>query len=469
MENLSRIFDSSVFYYKSTLPPSWRNDINNPLRLYYIFSDEWLERRLKYVWGRKREERKAQIRQAIMQERQDIMNNLLKQPKTWYLDQDGDRYHSQVRQSVERPGAKWTLSTRRQDCDDNNPEAYTLLKWYKDNDGDGYHGEKVESCGKPNTTDTWVNKTKGEDCDDTKRYAHKKNKCGKCAPNPLFGECKEGCEVKYGLLHEANFKDKKTTFGYNTTIATDNFRNRSWSIIQEVDCGNGKIPKGSIVNVPNPKPIVRTLANGTKLNYYWVHYEDCKKGNNKNNHNYDPNKPCSDCFKGNPVKGDMNLAKQSASGLKGATMGWTRKRFNNLGKLVAKQHKGVDIETEKGDPIYAMFDGTARLKTNTDEDGNVIGAGYYVAVTSKVGGKTIQTWYFHMQKDTRVFGEVKAGDIIGYQGDSGNLKIAVAKKYTPIHVHIQMYEDGKLIDPMPYFKATLNKTTGNFTNESDCQ
>ena len=159
-------------YFGNYRHPSWRNDIDNPLRLYYIFSDEWLERRLKYVWGRKREERKAQIRQAIMQERQDIMNNLLKQPKTWYFDQDGDRYHGQVRQSAKRPGAKWTLYTKGSDCGDNNPEAHTLLKWYKDNDGDGYHAEKVESCGKPNTTDTWVNKTKGEDCDDNRPNAH---------------------------------------------------------------------------------------------------------------------------------------------------------------------------------------------------------------------------------------------------------------------------------------------------------
>jgi len=163
----------------------------------------------------------------------------------------------------------------------------------------------------------------------------------------------------------------------------------------------------------------------------------------------------------------MNLAKQKASGFKGATMGWTRKRLNNLGKLVPKEHKGVDIETEKGDPIYAMFDGTARLKTNK-KNGKVVGGGYYVALTSKVNGKTVETWYFHMQKDTRVSGEVKAGDIIGYQGDSGNLKKAVANKSTPIHVHIQLYEDGKLKNPLPYLKAALDETTGKLTNEPDC-
>ena len=144
-----------MFFYGSRVRfwgfvvPSWRNDINNPLRLYYIFSDEWLERRLKFVWGRKREERKAQIRQAIMQERQDIMNNLLKQPKTWYFDQDGDNYHSQVRQSAERPGAKWTLSTRGQDC--------------KDTDKDVYKNNSCGECAKERTTECDECRTSKED------------------------------------------------------------------------------------------------------------------------------------------------------------------------------------------------------------------------------------------------------------------------------------------------------------------
>ena len=162
----------------------------------------------------------------------------------------------------------------------------------------------------------------------------------------------------------------------------------------------------------------------------------------------------------------MNLAKQKSSGYLGATKGFTRKKSEG-GKLVPKEHRGVDIETKVGDPIYAMFDGTARLKTNM-KNGKVIGGGYYVAVTSKVNGKTIEIWYFHMQKDTRVSGTVKVGDIIGYQGLSGNLGDAVKKGSTPVHVHIQLYENGVLKDPLSYLKAGLNITTGQFTNESDC-
>ena len=221
-----------MFFYGSRVRfwgfvvPSWRNDINNPLRLYYIFSDEWLERRLKYVWGRNREERQAQIRQAIMQERQDIMNNLLKQPKTWYFDQDGDRYHGQVRQSAKRPGAKWTLYTRGQDCNDTNKHLYkdcSTHTVYRDEDKDKYYKERKEGVykeqnirfsnityievsgntktvlqGRWNTTSD-----KGVDCDDTDK--DKTTDCTVCEKGKIpdgNGGCKFDPCLNKDLRHK---------------------------------------------------------------------------------------------------------------------------------------------------------------------------------------------------------------------------------------------------------------------------
>ena len=116
-----------------------------------------------------------------------------------------------------------------------------------------------------------------------------------------------------------------------------------------------------------------------------------------------------------------------------------------------------------------MFDGTATLKTQKNEDGEVTGAGHYVQIISKVNGKTIKTWYFHMQKDNRTSGEVKAGDIIGYQGKSGNLGETLEDKTTESHVHVQLYENDVKKNPVDYFKASLDTTTGKFTNDSDCK
>ena len=91
-----------------------------------------------------------------------------------------------------------------------------------------------------------------------------------------------------------------------------------------------------------------------------------------------------------------------------------------------------------------------------------------MALVSEINGKKVETWYFHMEENSRVLGAVKAGDIIGYQGLSGNLGEAVKSGSTPVHVHVQLYENGKLKDPLSYFKAALNINTGDFINESDC-
>ena len=61
-----------------------------------------------------------------------------------------------------------------------------------------------------------------------------------------------------------------------------------------------------------------------------------------------------------------------------------------------------------------------------------------VNITSTVKGKKITIGYFHLQYSRRTSGNVKAGDIIGYQGTSGNLKGAIADKKTVSHVHIKV-------------------------------
>ena len=323
------------------------------------------------------------------------------------MDRDGDGFYSEIREAEFKPGVRWKLNLTQEDCDDLDPVV----------------------------------------TDD-------------CSTN-------DNCVKRTGLLQDANFSSTTPGVGNQTTTTTDNFRNDSWELIQDANCGSGKIPKGSQVKVTDANPVVRTLADGRKLNYYRIEYEDCPKGNNSNSGAIDENKPCSDCFKGNPIK-NMNLAKQRVSGLKGATFGMTRTKKNASGKIVPKLHGGVDLETKVGDPIYAMFDGVARLKTNLKR-GKVVGAGYYVAVNSVINGKNVETWYFHMRENDRVSGDVKAGDIIGYQGLSGNLGEAVERGMTPIHVHIQLFENGQKKDPLPFFKAELNKETGIFTNDEDCK
>lgn len=108
-----------------------------------------------------------------------------------------------------------------------------------------------------------------------------------------------------------------------------------------------------------------------------------------------------------------------------------------------------------------MFDGTASKAGSDNED-----AGYFIRLKSKINGVNIETLYFHMVNSTRVSGEIKAGDIIGYQGDSGNLKGAIKSGSAVSHVHIKVKENGTPVNPEKYLKGTINSTTGNIT--PDC-
>jgi murein DD-endopeptidase MepM/ murein hydrolase activator NlpD len=67
--------------------------------------------------------------------------------------------------------------------------------------------------------------------------------------------------------------------------------------------------------------------------------------------------------------------------------------------------------------------------------------------------------FFHLQENNRVTGSVKAGDIIGYQGNSGNLKSGIADGYTESHVHIKAQENGSNVDPLNYFKTKIDSNT----------
>jgi len=164
------------------------------------------------------------------------------------------------------------------------------------------------------------------------------------------------------------------------------------------------------------------------------------------------------------VKNPEIAAQLGRSGLQGGTFGCTRYDPDDIcgGVKGKKNHNGLDIKNAYGKPDYAMYGGTAVLRTQY-KNGKVSGAGYYVDVTSVANGVTIHILYFHMQKDTRVNGQVKAGDVIGYQGDSGNLGIAIKHHHAVSHVHIKVKVDGIAVNPGPYF-ATKFGTDGKGAN-----
>lgn len=273
----------------------------------------------------------------------------------------------------------------------------------------------------------------------------------------------QDCEYKKGYLHESAFTNNTAALGDNTTNNQDNFRNEAGEIIDETNCETGKIDKDSDVNVTGEKQerlYVKNDGTTALAFYYPIEYLDCPKGNAPTNKDYDSTKPCSDCEHGDPVVNPEIQEQLTVCGKKGGMYGKTR----GVPTCNTKKHRGMDIANDQGDAVYAMFDGTASLGSQSS------GAGYYVTITSDYGDDKIKTMYFHLAQSTRVTGAVKAGDIIGYQSDSGNLKNGIDEGTTESHVHIKVKlktngnSNYSTVNPIDYFKTTFNETTGAVTS-----
>ena len=136
-------------------------------------------------------------------------------------------------------------------------------------------------------------------------------------------------------------------------------------------------------------------------------------------------KPCP----GDPVPNPEIAPQLGPSGTSGGLHNTcSRSGSGCTGNTSRKAHNGVDIENPYGAPIYAMYDGTATFATQFKRGTTkIIGSGHQVSITSTINGETVRLVYFHLQESNRINGTVHAGDIIGYQGISGNLGVAIEK------------------------------------------
>lgn len=90
-----------------------------------------------------------------------------------------------------------------------------------------------------------------------------------------------------------------------------------------------------------------------------------------------------------------------------------------------RSHQGVDMISPRGTPIIAVVDGVAQSKVNT------LG-GNTVALTGVDGNR-----YYYAHLDSwAALGQVTAGTVIGYVGDTGNAKFS-----TP-HLHFEIHPAG---------------------------
>ena len=103
-----------------------------------------------------------------------------------------------------------------------------------------------------------------------------------------------------------------------------------------------------------------------------------------------------------------------------------------------RRHEGLDIFAARGTPALAVVDGMARTGTNA-LGGNV------VWLRGRNFGESF--YYAHLERFAfEGMANVKAGDVLGYIGNTGNART------TAPHLHFGIYDRGA-IDPFPFIRA----------------
>lgn len=99
-------------------------------------------------------------------------------------------------------------------------------------------------------------------------------------------------------------------------------------------------------------------------------------------------------------------------------------------------HPGLDIGGELGDPVYAAAEG------KVIEAGFQPARGNYIVIHH---GNRLETWYMHLQSILmHVNDNVSKGDLIAKLGNTG--------RSTGAHLHFQVLQHGKPIDPFPLIR-----------------
>ncbi|MQS34290.1 M23 family metallopeptidase [Streptomyces katsurahamanus] len=99
-------------------------------------------------------------------------------------------------------------------------------------------------------------------------------------------------------------------------------------------------------------------------------------------------------------------------------------------------HTGIDFPVPYGTNVFAASDGTIRTQYNS-------AYGNMIILTAPDG---TETWYCHLSSAKIRSGPVKAGDVIGYAGNSGNS--------TGPHLHFEVRPGGgSTIDPLKWLQS----------------
>jgi murein DD-endopeptidase MepM/ murein hydrolase activator NlpD len=95
-------------------------------------------------------------------------------------------------------------------------------------------------------------------------------------------------------------------------------------------------------------------------------------------------------------------------------------------------HAGLDISTDRGEPVYATADGTVESAAYSGDYGNLVTISHGFGLTTRYG---------HLSGFAVKPGElVKRGEVIGYVGSTG--------RSTGPHLHYEILANGRLLNPL---------------------
>lgn len=143
------------------------------------------------------------------------------------------------------------------------------------------------------------------------------------------------------------------------------------------------------------------------------------------------------------VRAIYSLARRPAPDALPSPVASPRARFTDTwgaARSGGRRHEGIDIFAPRGTPVLSTTDGViTRLGTNR-LGGQIVGV---------LGPALEWHYYAHLDRfgDIREGGIVRAGDVLGYVGNTGNAQ------GTPPHLHYGVYRGGAL-NPYPRLSAT---------------
>jgi len=113
-----------------------------------------------------------------------------------------------------------------------------------------------------------------------------------------------------------------------------------------------------------------------------------------------------------------------------------------------KGHTGIDYGLPLNTPVLAAADGVVHHVGFAEN-----GYGYYIVLNHEDGRKTL---YAHLEHTMVVKTmHVRQGEQIGLSGSTGNS--------TGPHLHFEIQQNGKAVDPMPFLKCVMAGASGQWS------